>query len=106
MGEIFRWEICGQTNRGITFLQNVSWNTILGRYSLAKQPHVYTHHFLQRLSQEEKKELDEITAKRQKKGRNEEEAPAEEKTILHGTVNHCNPVLAWHSVISLSVAYY
>lgn len=36
--------------------------------------------------QEEQKELDEITAKRQKKGRNEEEAPAEEKTILHGTV--------------------
>ena len=30
------------------------------------------------------KELDEITAKRQKKGRNEEEAPAEEKTVLHG----------------------
>lgn len=54
----------------------------------------YTHHVLQRLSQEEKKELDEITAKRQKKGRNEEEAPAEEKTILHGTVNHCNPVVA------------
>lgn len=65
----------------------------------------YTHHVLQRLSQEEKKELDEITAKRQKKGRNEEEAPAEEKTILHGTVNHCNPVVAWHSVISLSAAY-
>lgn len=36
--------------------------------------------------QEEQKELDEITAKRQKKGRNEEESPAEEKTILHGTV--------------------
>lgn len=34
--------------------------------------------------QEEQKELDEITAKRQKKGKNEEEAPAEEKTILHG----------------------
>lgn len=34
--------------------------------------------------QEEKKELDEITAKRQKRGRKEEEAPAEEKTILHG----------------------
>uniref|UniRef100_A0AAZ3RUG5 Cell division cycle 40 homolog (S. cerevisiae) n=1 Tax=Oncorhynchus tshawytscha TaxID=74940 RepID=A0AAZ3RUG5_ONCTS len=34
-------------------------------------------------SEEEQKELDEITAKRQKKGRNEEEAPAEEKTILH-----------------------
>ncbi len=38
------------------------------------------------VSQEEQKELDEITAKRQKKGRNEEDAPAEEKTILHGTV--------------------
>lgn len=37
-------------------------------------------------SQEEKKELDEITAKRQKKGRNEEEAPAEEKTVLHGNI--------------------
>lgn len=36
--------------------------------------------------QEEKKELDEILAKRQKKGRNEEDAPAEEKTILHGTM--------------------
>lgn len=36
--------------------------------------------------QEEQKELDEIMAKRQKKGRNEEENPAEEKTILHGTV--------------------
>nr|XP_023692683.1 pre-mRNA-processing factor 17 [Paramormyrops kingsleyae] len=34
-------------------------------------------------SEEEQKELDEITAKRQKKGKNEEEAPAEEKTILH-----------------------
>uniref|UniRef100_A0A3B1J2Z2 Cell division cycle 40 homolog (S. cerevisiae) n=1 Tax=Astyanax mexicanus TaxID=7994 RepID=A0A3B1J2Z2_ASTMX len=34
-------------------------------------------------SEEEQKELDEIIAKRQKKGRNEEEAPAEEKTILH-----------------------
>ncbi|XP_045551853.1 pre-mRNA-processing factor 17 [Salmo salar] len=34
-------------------------------------------------SEEEQKELDEITAKRQKKGRNEEEALAEEKTILH-----------------------
>uniref|UniRef100_A0A3Q2NN29 Pre-mRNA-processing factor 17 n=1 Tax=Fundulus heteroclitus TaxID=8078 RepID=A0A3Q2NN29_FUNHE len=34
-------------------------------------------------SEEEQKELDEITAKRQKKGRNEEEAPGEEKTILH-----------------------
>lgn len=34
--------------------------------------------------QEEQKELDEITAKRQKKGKNEEEAPGEEKTILHG----------------------
>lgn len=34
--------------------------------------------------QEEQKELDEITAKRQKKGKNEDEAPAEEKTILHG----------------------
>ncbi|MBN3270603.1 PRP17 factor, partial [Polyodon spathula] len=34
-------------------------------------------------SEEEQKELDEITAKRQKKGRNEEEAPADEKTILH-----------------------
>ncbi|KAA0708176.1 Pre-mRNA-processing factor 17 [Triplophysa tibetana] len=34
-------------------------------------------------SEEEQKELDEITAKRQKRGRNEEEAPAEEKTILH-----------------------
>ena len=38
------------------------------------------------LLQDEQKELDEITAKRQKKGRNEEDAPAEEKTILHGTV--------------------
>lgn len=37
--------------------------------------------------QEEQKELDEITAKRQKKGKNEEEAPGEEKTILHGTIN-------------------
>lgn len=34
--------------------------------------------------QEMQKELDEITAKRQKKGKNEEEAPGEEKTILHG----------------------
>ncbi|KAK1888755.1 Pre-mRNA-processing factor 17 [Dissostichus eleginoides] len=34
-------------------------------------------------SEEEQKELDEITAKRQKKGRSEEEAPAEEKTVLH-----------------------
>lgn len=34
-------------------------------------------------SEEEQKELDEITAKRQKRGRNEEEAPADEKTILH-----------------------
>uniref|UniRef100_A0AAY5EAD1 Uncharacterized protein n=1 Tax=Electrophorus electricus TaxID=8005 RepID=A0AAY5EAD1_ELEEL len=34
-------------------------------------------------SEEEQKELDEITAKRQKRGKNEEEAFAEEKTILH-----------------------
>ncbi|TNN68606.1 Pre-mRNA-processing factor 17 [Liparis tanakae] len=34
-------------------------------------------------SEAEQKELDEITAKRQKKGKNEEEAPAEEKTVLH-----------------------
>ncbi|KAJ8275237.1 hypothetical protein COCON_G00098620 [Conger conger] len=34
-------------------------------------------------SEEEQKELDEITAKRQKKGKNEEDAPAEEKTVLH-----------------------
>ncbi|XP_026111502.1 pre-mRNA-processing factor 17-like [Carassius auratus] len=34
-------------------------------------------------SEDEKKELDEILAKRQKRGKNEEEAPAEEKTILH-----------------------
>ncbi|KAF4099957.1 hypothetical protein G5714_020083 [Onychostoma macrolepis] len=34
-------------------------------------------------SEDEKKELDEIIAKRQKRGKNEEEAPAEEKTILH-----------------------
>uniref|UniRef100_A0AAY4DML8 Pre-mRNA-processing factor 17 n=1 Tax=Denticeps clupeoides TaxID=299321 RepID=A0AAY4DML8_9TELE len=34
-------------------------------------------------SEDEKKELDEILAKRLKRGRNEEDAPAEEKTILH-----------------------
>nr|KAF6461581.1 cell division cycle 40 [Molossus molossus] len=34
-------------------------------------------------SEEEQKELDEITAKRQKKGKLEEEKPGEEKTILH-----------------------
>ncbi|XP_043074690.1 pre-mRNA-processing factor 17 [Puntigrus tetrazona] len=34
-------------------------------------------------SEDEQKELDEIIAKRQKRGKNEEEAPAEEKTILH-----------------------
>ncbi|XP_059354092.1 pre-mRNA-processing factor 17-like [Carassius carassius] len=34
-------------------------------------------------SEDEKKELDEILAKRQKRGKNEEEAPAEEKTVLH-----------------------
>ncbi|KTG38262.1 hypothetical protein cypCar_00044170 [Cyprinus carpio] len=34
-------------------------------------------------SEDEKKELDEIIAKRQKRGKNEEEAPAEEKTVLH-----------------------
>ncbi|XP_042634276.1 pre-mRNA-processing factor 17-like [Cyprinus carpio] len=33
--------------------------------------------------QDEQKELDEILAKRQKRGKNEEEAPAEEKTVLH-----------------------
>lgn len=43
--------------------------------------------------QDEQKELDEITAKRQKKGRNEEDAPAEEKTILHGTA-----ILMTHAV--------
>uniref|UniRef100_A0A673IJK0 Pre-mRNA-processing factor 17-like n=1 Tax=Sinocyclocheilus rhinocerous TaxID=307959 RepID=A0A673IJK0_9TELE len=32
---------------------------------------------------DEQKELDEIIAKRQKRGKNEEEAPAEEKTVLH-----------------------
>lgn len=44
------------------------------------------HVILNFILQEEQKELDEITAKRQKKGRNEDEAPGEEKTILHGTV--------------------
>ncbi|XP_006879222.1 PREDICTED: pre-mRNA-processing factor 17-like [Elephantulus edwardii] len=34
-------------------------------------------------SEEEQKELDEITAKRQKKGKQEDEKPGEEKTILH-----------------------
>uniref|UniRef100_A0A672KE13 Pre-mRNA-processing factor 17 n=1 Tax=Sinocyclocheilus grahami TaxID=75366 RepID=A0A672KE13_SINGR len=34
-------------------------------------------------SKDEQKELDEILAKRQKRGKNEEEAPAEEKTVLH-----------------------
>ncbi|KAK1338116.1 hypothetical protein QTO34_001226 [Cnephaeus nilssonii] len=34
-------------------------------------------------SEEEQKELDEITAKRQKKGKLEDEKPGEEKTILH-----------------------
>ncbi|XP_062896840.1 pre-mRNA-processing factor 17 [Mobula hypostoma] len=34
-------------------------------------------------SEEEQKELDEIIAKRQKKGKQEDEKPAEEKTILH-----------------------
>uniref|UniRef100_A0AAX7SPK7 Pre-mRNA-processing factor 17 n=1 Tax=Astatotilapia calliptera TaxID=8154 RepID=A0AAX7SPK7_ASTCA len=34
-------------------------------------------------TEDEQKELDEITAKRQKKGRNEDDAPSEEKTILH-----------------------
>ncbi|NP_001009990.1 pre-mRNA-processing factor 17 [Danio rerio] len=34
-------------------------------------------------SEDEQKELDEITAKRQKRGKNEEESPAEEKTVLH-----------------------
>lgn len=52
--------------------------------------------------QDEQKELDEITAKRQKKGKNEEEAPAEEKTILHGKWR-CT--LRWRSEAgSLSVA--
>lgn len=35
--------------------------------------------------QEEKKDLEEYLAKRQKRGKREEESPAEEKTILHGT---------------------
>nr|XP_032643175.1 pre-mRNA-processing factor 17 isoform X1 [Chelonoidis abingdonii] len=34
-------------------------------------------------SEEEQKELDEITAKRQKKGKHEDDKPGEEKTILH-----------------------
>lgn len=34
--------------------------------------------------QEEQKELDEITAKRQKRGKLEDDKPGEEKTILHG----------------------
>ncbi|KAM5163982.1 pre-mRNA-processing factor 17 [Mantella aurantiaca] len=34
-------------------------------------------------SEEEQKELDEITAKRQKRGKQEEDKPADEKTILH-----------------------
>lgn len=36
------------------------------------------------LVQEEKKDLEEYLAKRQKRGKREEESPAEEKTILHG----------------------
>lgn len=35
---------------------------------------------------DEKKYLEEYLAKRQKRGRIEEEAPAEEKTILHGNM--------------------
>ncbi|RMC13124.1 hypothetical protein DUI87_10655 [Hirundo rustica rustica] len=35
-------------------------------------------------SEEEQKELDEITAKRQKRGKLEDDKPGEEKTILHG----------------------
>lgn len=36
--------------------------------------------------QEEKKELDEITAKRQKRGKIQDEVPGEEKTILHSNI--------------------
>lgn len=46
----------------------------------------FFHNFICLGWQEEQKELDEITAKRQKKGKNEEEAPGEEKTILHGEI--------------------
>ncbi len=50
--------------------------------------------------QDEKKELDEILAKRQKRGKNEEEAPAEEKTILHSTT-HNNSIHAAKRVFDL-----
>ena len=53
--------------------------------------------------QDEQKELDEITAKRQKKGRNEEDAPAEEKTILHGTRAFFDFVWQWHSTCQRTV---
>lgn len=54
------------------------------------QANIFGNYFI---SQEEQKELDEITAKRQKKGKNEDESPAEEKTILHGIANPSNLVL-------------
>lgn len=49
--------------------------------------HHLIHLHVTYILQEEKKELDEITAKRQKRGRVEDEAPGEEKTILHSNLN-------------------
>lgn len=65
--------------------------------------------------QEEKKELDEITAKRQKRGRIEDEVPGEEKTILHSNLNIClnhlhgtmclNILLLCHLMVTLNLVY-
>lgn len=63
-----RWRFVDYVVQNITSFHSGIW-AVLGNYFIF---------------QEEKKELDEITAKRQKRGKNEDESPAEEKTILHG----------------------
>ncbi|KAG9493388.1 hypothetical protein GDO78_001350 [Eleutherodactylus coqui] len=53
-------------------------------------------------SEEEQKELDEITAKRQKRGKQEDDKPADEKTILHGSAVRLFP-LSGHLLLSCSM---
>lgn len=50
--------------------------------------------------QEEQKELDEITAKRQKRGKIEDDKPGEEKTILHGNAIFLSFLLILFTVFS------
>lgn len=63
----------------------IIWGKYVGGNSKVAWKPIFFLYLVIFIIQEEQKELNDIIAKRQKRGRNEEEAPAEEKTILHGT---------------------